>query len=75
MLEPIYKIFSHTVGKDRDSLEFFLAKNLEIYLTPEEYKKNIKTMMKIIFYRYFKNSAALVQACIDNFPSPIDRIK
>ncbi len=35
ILEPIYKIFSHTVGKDRDSLEFFLAKNLEVFLTPE----------------------------------------
>lgn len=35
VLEPIYKIFSHTVGKDRGSLEHFLAKNLDIYLTPQ----------------------------------------
>lgn len=64
ILEPIYKIFSHTVGKDRDTLEFFLAKNLQIFLSPEEYKKNIKTMMKIIFHRYFKNCASLVQSIV-----------
>jgi U5 small nuclear ribonucleoprotein component len=74
VLEPIYKVFSHTVGKDRDNLEYFLAKNLSIFLTPQEYKKNIKTMMKIIFYRYFKNSAALVQSCIDHLPSPSQRL-
>jgi hypothetical protein len=67
-------VFSHTVGKDRDNLEYFLAKNLSIFLTPQEYKKNIKTMMKIIFYRYFKNSAALVQSCIDHLPSPSQRL-
>jgi U5 small nuclear ribonucleoprotein component len=33
VLEPIYKVFSHTVGKDRDNLEYFLAKNLSIFLT------------------------------------------
>lgn len=28
ILDPIYKIFAHTVGKDRPDLENFLAKHL-----------------------------------------------
>lgn len=35
ILDPIYKIFSHTVGKDKADLENFLVKNLSICLTTE----------------------------------------
>jgi len=30
--------------------------------------------MKIIFHRYFKNCTAFVQGCVDNIPSPNQRI-
>lgn len=33
ILDPIYKIFSHTVGKDKTDLETFLVRNLAICLT------------------------------------------
>lgn len=35
ILEPIYKIFSHTVGKDKVDLENFLLRNLGISLTSD----------------------------------------
>ena len=35
VLDPIYKIFAHTVGKDRPHLEKFLAQHLEIALYPD----------------------------------------
>lgn len=75
ILEPIYKIFSHTVGKDRDTLEVFLAKNLEVQLSPQEYRLNIKSMVKLIFMRYFENSASLVSSLISNIRTPSLRAK
>ena len=75
ILEPIYKIFAHTVGKDRETLEFFLAKNLEIQLSPEEYRLNIKSMIKLIFSRYFQNNNCLVSSIIQHFKTPNIRAK
>lgn len=62
ILEPIYKIFSHTVGKDKVELENFLLRNLGIFLTAEEYKLNIKTLIKLILNRYFKSNSCLVSS-------------
>lgn len=73
ILEPIYKIFAHTVGKDRDTLEFFLATNLEVQLSPEEYRLNIKSMIKLIFSRYFKANTCFVSTIIQHIRTPTSR--
>ena len=73
ILEPIYKIFAHTVGKDRDNLEDFLFRNLKIALSSEEYKLNIKTMIKLIFNRYFKTNNCLVSSIVEHIDSPNKR--
>ena len=70
MLEPIYKIFAHTVGKDRPDLERFLARNLEIALYPDEYLLNIKTLIKLIMKKYFGSPRCLAQSLIDHVPVP-----
>jgi U5 small nuclear ribonucleoprotein component len=59
ILEPIYKIFAHTVGKDRPDLERFLERNLQLFLNPHEYKLNIKTLIKLIMKRYFGENRCL----------------
>lgn len=71
MLDPIYKIFAHTVGKDRPDLERFLARNLEIVLYPDEYLLNIKTLIKLIMKKYFGAPCCLAQSLIDHVPVPI----
>lgn len=70
VLDPIYKIFAHTVGKDRPDLETFLAKNLEIALYPDDYKLNIKTLIKLIMKKYFGAPCCLAQALVDNIDLP-----
>jgi 116 kDa U5 small nuclear ribonucleoprotein component len=71
VLDPIYKIFAHTVGKDRPDLERFLARNLEIVLYPDEYLLNIKTLIKLIMKKYFGAPLCLAQSLIDHVPVPI----
>jgi len=36
---------------------------------------NIKTMIKLIFNRYFKTSACLVSSVISHFPKPNQRVE
>ena len=72
VLDPIYKIFAHTVGKDRPDLEQFLAKNLEIALYPDEYLLNIKTLIKLIMKKYFGAPKCLIQSLVDNISAPTE---
>lgn len=58
------------MGKDKPDLEPFFA-TLGIYFTAEEYRLNIKSFMRLVFRRYFKDSSSLVSAIANHLPSPL----
>lgn len=74
VLEPIYKIFSHVVGKDKPQLEPFLAQ-IGVYLKGEEYRLNIKSLIKLIFQRYLSACSPLIDAITNHIPSPAESTK
>ena len=48
ILEPIYKIFSHVVSKEREKLKPVLNK-LGVYLKNSDFKMDIKPLLKLVF--------------------------
>lgn len=44
-------------------------------MTADEYKMNIKTMIKLILNRYFKTNACLVSSVISHLPKPSLRVQ
>lgn len=75
ILEPIYKIFAHTIGKDQEDLQPFLSRNLGIVLTKEEYRLNVKSMVKLIFHKYFQSSPCIVASLVQHVRHPKERVK
>lgn len=55
ILEPIYKVFSHVVSKEKDELKPVLGK-LGIFLKNSDYKLDIKPLLKLVFSTFFGNS-------------------
>lgn len=48
VLEPIYKIITHTLEETKDGLANTLAQ-LDIYLKPATYKLDVKPLLQTIF--------------------------
>jgi len=48
ILEPIYKIFSHVVSKEKEKLKPVLNK-LGVYLKNSDFKMDIKPLLKLVF--------------------------
>lgn len=61
------------MGKDKPQLEPFLAQ-LGVYLKSEEYRLNIKSLIKLIFQRYLSACSPLVDAIV-TLPSPAESTK
>lgn len=55
ILDPVYKIFSHVVAKEKDELRPFLSK-LGIYLKSSDFKMDIKPLLKLVFKTFFGNT-------------------
>lgn len=68
ILEPIYKIFSHICSKEMDFLEPFLEK-LGVQVSKSEYKRDSQDLLKIVFQRFFGNTAPLIDMVISHVPN------
>lgn len=68
ILEPIYKIFSHSVSKDPQSLDPILKK-LGVYLKKNDYKKDTKPLLKLIFKNFFGPVCPLIDMLAKHIPS------
>ncbi|KAL0486234.1 U5 small nuclear ribonucleoprotein [Acrasis kona] len=72
ILEPLYKIYSHTVGQDVDELQVTLKK-IGIKLSKQELSLDIKPLMKTILQRFFgRQPRGLVDMISKFIPSPIN---
>ncbi|KAI5927268.1 P-loop containing nucleoside triphosphate hydrolase protein [Camillea tinctor] len=71
VLEPIYKIFSHTISQSPEDLKPILA-SLGIYLKPSQYKTDAKVLLKLVCEQFFGPSTGFVDMVVKHVPSPLE---
>lgn len=74
ILEPIYKLYSHTISESPEDLKDTLA-TLGITLKPSQYKTDAKILLKLICNQFFGPSTGFVDMIIDHIPSPVEAAK
>ncbi|KAI0106690.1 P-loop containing nucleoside triphosphate hydrolase protein [Daldinia grandis] len=71
VLEPIYKVFSHTISQSPEELKGVLA-TLGIVLKPSQYKTDAKVLLKLVCEQFFGPSSGFVDMIVKNVPSPLE---
>jgi U5 small nuclear ribonucleoprotein component len=71
VLEPIYKLFSHTISESPRDLEETLAK-LGIRLKPSQYKTDANVLLKLVCQQFFGPSTGFVDMVVQHIPSPVE---
>jgi U5 small nuclear ribonucleoprotein component len=74
VLEPIYKLYSHTISESPEDLKETLA-TLGIELKPSQYKADAKILLKLVCERFFGDAAGFVDMVVQHIPSPFDGAK
>ncbi|KAL9009122.1 MAG: hypothetical protein Q9180_009430, partial [Flavoplaca navasiana] len=69
VLEPIYKVFSHTISESPEDLKATLA-TLGIQLKPSVYKSNAKDLLKTVCDQFFGQAEGFVDMVVEHIPSP-----
>ncbi|KAI0008164.1 P-loop containing nucleoside triphosphate hydrolase protein [Xylariaceae sp. FL0662B] len=71
VLEPIYKVFSHTISRSPEELKEVLA-TLGISLKPSQYKTDAKVLLKLVCEQFFGPSTGFVDMIVKHIPSPLE---
>ncbi|RBR25971.1 uncharacterized protein FIESC28_01244 [Fusarium coffeatum] len=71
ILEPIYKIFTHSISDSPEQLKPVLA-SLGIELKPSQYKADAKVLLKLVCEQFFGPSTGFVDMIVKHIPSPIE---
>eukprot|EP00929_Paragymnodinium_shiwhaense_P000231 TRINITY_DN100482_c0_g1_i1.p1 TRINITY_DN100482_c0_g1~~TRINITY_DN100482_c0_g1_i1.p1 ORF type:complete len:984 (+),score=344.63 TRINITY_DN100482_c0_g1_i1:96-3047(+) len=74
VLEPIYKIFAHALGEEKEDLASTLAE-VGIYLHKRDYDLDARSLLKKIFQVFFGAGGgvpAFVDMVVEHIPSPQD---
>ncbi|KAF2634916.1 P-loop containing nucleoside triphosphate hydrolase protein [Massarina eburnea CBS 473.64] len=71
ILEPIYKLYAHTLSESAEDLKDTLDQ-LGIRLKPSEYKTDAKELMRLVCQQYFGPSTGFVDMLVQHVPSPKD---
>lgn len=74
ILEPIYKLYSHTISEAPEDLRETLA-TLGIHLKPSQYKTDAKDLLKRVCEQFFGGAEGLVDMVVDHIPSPAEGAK
>jgi U5 small nuclear ribonucleoprotein component len=74
VLEPIYKLYSHTISESPEDLKETLAP-LGIRLKPSQYKTDAKVLLKLVCEQFFGPSNGFVDMVVEHFPSPVEAAK
>ncbi|KAF4783980.1 elongation factor Tu GTP binding domain-containing protein [Colletotrichum scovillei] len=69
VLEPIYKIFTHTISDSPEELKVVLG-SLGITLKPSQYKADAKVLLKLVCEQFFGPSTGFVDMIVGHIPSP-----
>ncbi|KKY37489.1 putative 116 kda u5 small nuclear ribonucleoprotein component [Diaporthe ampelina] len=71
ILEPIYKLYSHTISENPEELKATL-RPLGIALKPSQYKTDAKVLLKLVCEQFFGTSTAFVDMVVQHIPSPAE---
>lgn len=71
VLEPIYKLYSHTISESPEDLKDTLA-TLGIVLKPSQYKTDAKVLLKLVCEKFFGPSNGFVDMVVEHIPSPVE---
>ncbi|UKZ48777.1 hypothetical protein TrVGV298_003007 [Trichoderma virens] len=71
ILEPIYKIFTHSISDSPEQLKLVLA-SLGIELKPSQYKADANVILKLVCEQFFGPSSGFVDMVVKHIPSPTE---
>jgi 116 kDa U5 small nuclear ribonucleoprotein component len=72
ILEPIYKIYSHVIGREDNELKLFIKKLSGVNLSKRELKLDPHPMLRLVMSRFLKNSIQSIADLMSNtFPNPM----
>jgi 116 kDa U5 small nuclear ribonucleoprotein component len=71
VMEPIYKIFSHSISRSPEELKQVLE-TLGISLKPSQYKQDAKVILKLVCEQFFGPSTGFVDMVVQHIPSPVE---
>jgi U5 small nuclear ribonucleoprotein component len=74
VLDPIYKLYSHTIGESPEDLKGTLA-TLGIHLKPSQYKTDAKVLLKLVCEQFFGPAHGFVDMVVQHVPSPVEGAK
>jgi U5 small nuclear ribonucleoprotein component len=74
VLEPMYKLYSHTLSESPADLEDTLGQ-LGIRLKPSQYKADAKELMRLVCQQYFGPPTGFVDMVVHHVPSPQEGAK
>lgn len=69
ILDPIYKIFSHTLAEEPTALRATLA-TLGVELKAASFKMDVKPLLKLVFAAFLPEAAAFVDMVVRTLPNP-----
>ncbi|KAK2759075.1 hypothetical protein FQN54_003174 [Arachnomyces sp. PD_36] len=71
VLEPIYKLYSHTISESPEDLVETLG-TLGIKLKPTQLKADAKVLLKLVCEQFFGPADGFVDMVVQHVPSPVD---
>jgi U5 small nuclear ribonucleoprotein component len=71
VLEPIYKLYSHTISESPEDLKDTLA-TLGISLKPSQYKTDARVLLKLVCEQFFGPADGFVDMIVEHVPSPVE---
>ena len=71
VLEPIYKLYSHTLSESPEDLRETLA-TLGISLKPSQYRTDAKDLLKMVCGQFFGGAEGFVDMIVEHVPSPLE---
>ncbi|EDN95947.1 hypothetical protein SS1G_12153 [Sclerotinia sclerotiorum 1980 UF-70] len=71
ILEPIYKLYSHTISESPEDLKDTLE-TLGIFLKPSQYRTDANVLLKLVCEQFFGPSTGFVDMVVQHIPSPVE---
>ena len=71
VLEPIYKLYSHTISESPEDLAETLA-TLNIKLKPSQLKSDARDLLKMVCKQFFGPASGFIDMITQHVPSPVE---
>src|SRR5271156_3674114 len=71
VLEPVYKLYSHTISESPEDLKDTLA-TLGISLKPSQFKTDARVLLKLVCEQFFGPADGFVDMIVEHVPSPVE---